>query len=211
MNFDLSDLLRRVENIVRVGTVSELDEAKARIRVQIGPIKTAWIPWLTNRAGNDRDWWAPEPGEQVVVFSPSGELAAGFAIPAIYTTSNNAPASTKEKHRVVYADGTSVEYDRASHTYHLNVLGPGAKVKVTTPGDIEFNASGEIDFTAPNINLHGNILLDGPLTQGTIGSQGATLHGPLNVTNDVTGEGISLAHHTHGGVDPGGGNTAEPN
>ena len=117
----------------------------------------------------------------------------------------------KDKHRVVYADGTSVEYDRASHTYHLNVVGPGAKVKVTTPGNIELKAGGEIDLTAPNINLHGVILLNGPLTQGTVGSQGATLHGPLNVTSDATGEGVSLAHHTHGGVDPGGGNTAGPN
>ena len=211
MNFILSDLLRRVENIVRVGTVSELDEANARIRVQLGSLKTAWIPWLTNRAGPDRDWWAPEPGEQVVVFSPSGELAVGFALPAIYTAANNAPASSKEKHRVVYADGTSLEYNRESHTYHLNVVGSGAKVNVTTPGKIEFNAGGEIDLTAPNINLHGIILLDGPLIQGTIGSQGATLNGPLNVTNDVMGEGVSLAHHTHGGVDPGGGNTGEPN
>lgn len=37
------------------------------------------------------------------------------------------------------------------------------------------------------------------------------LNGDLEVTGDVIASGISLVHHTHGGVVPGGSNTGEPN
>ena len=64
-----------------------------------------------------------------------------------------------------------------------------------TGDDINLTAPGTITVKAATI------VLDGPV-QGT---ETADFEG------DVTGEGISLAHHTHGGVQTGGGNTGEPN
>lgn len=64
-----------------------------------------------------------------------------------------------------------------------------------TGDDINLTAPGTITVKA------GTIVLDGPV-QGT---ETADFEG------DVTGDGISLAHHTHGGVQTGGGNTGEPN
>lgn len=40
---------------------------------------------------------------------------------------------------------------------------------------------------------------------------GVTIEGDVTVTGDVVAGGVSLRRHTHGGVDTGGGNTAEPN
>lgn len=37
-----------------------------------------------------------------------------------------------------------------------------------------------------------------------------TVNGAIEATGDVTAAGISLQHHTHSGVDPGAGNTGEP-
>lgn len=37
------------------------------------------------------------------------------------------------------------------------------------------------------------------------------INGTLELTGDVIAQGVSLVHHTHGGVMPGGGNTGEPN
>jgi phage baseplate assembly protein gpV len=37
------------------------------------------------------------------------------------------------------------------------------------------------------------------------------LEGSINATGDVVGSGISLRTHTHSGVQPGGGNTGQPN
>ncbi|MBA1443516.1 MAG: phage baseplate assembly protein [Gammaproteobacteria bacterium] len=40
--------------------------------------------------------------------------------------------------------------------------------------------------------------------------QGLEIIGDVNVTGDVIANGISLVNHTHGGVEPGGGNTGAP-
>ena len=80
----LADINSRLARMMRIGTVVELDEAAARVRVTCGAgdgkITTAWLPWITARAGPDRTWWALEPGEQVMVLSPSGEMAQGVVL-----------------------------------------------------------------------------------------------------------------------------------
>jgi len=71
---DMTEAERRLSNVVMLGQVAELDAKKARVRVQAGPILTAWLPFATVRAGPDRTWHAPEPGEQVVLIAPGGDL-----------------------------------------------------------------------------------------------------------------------------------------
>ena len=43
---DMSDAERRLSNLVMLGQVAELDAKQARVRVQAGPILTAWLPIL---------------------------------------------------------------------------------------------------------------------------------------------------------------------
>lgn len=121
MQFELTDIARRLANVVRVGVISEVDFVAARVTVSIGNILTAPLPWLTERAGVDRSWWAPSIGEQVLVLSPSGDLAQGIVLPGIYQTSNPAPATNGDIHRTVYQDGSVVEYDRGAHQLRASV------------------------------------------------------------------------------------------
>lgn len=67
-NFAISELQRKLANIVRIGLVKEVDYEKARVKVQIGKFLTDWLPWITSKAGKDRDWCPPDIDEQVVVF-----------------------------------------------------------------------------------------------------------------------------------------------
>ncbi len=121
MQFELTDIARRLANIIRVGVISEVDFAAARVRVTSGSLLTAPLPWLTDRAGSDRSWWAPSVGEQVLVLSPSGELAQGVVLPGIYQTSKPAPAASGDMHRTVYQDGSVVEYDNGAHQLRATV------------------------------------------------------------------------------------------
>ncbi|MGK5070571.1 hypothetical protein [Janthinobacterium sp. RT4P48] len=53
MNADLSDLLRLLQNLIRLGTIAEVKGAKARVR--LGPtLTTEWLKWATRRAGSTR-------------------------------------------------------------------------------------------------------------------------------------------------------------
>lgn len=74
----------------------------------------------------------------------------------------------------------------------------GGNLSATVSGTTSVDSSGVMELTAPTITLNGNIVLNGPLTQGMGGGGGGcTMLGPVVVTNDVTAGGISLMRHTH--------------
>jgi phage gp45-like len=59
---------------------------------------------------------------------------------------------------------------------------------------IEVTAGTKLRIDAPLVELTGDM----------------TVAGTVTASVDVVGGGVSLKHHVHGGVDPGGGNTGEP-
>lgn len=76
---------------------------------------------------------------------------------------------------------------------------------------VEINASTSTTVTTPTFTVNGATTLNGPLSQGKGDAGGACeILGPLNVVNDVVGQGTSLHNHVHGGVQTGGGNTGAP-
>lgn len=118
-----TELLRRLENTVRLGTIAAVrHEAPARCRVSTGGNTTDWLPWMTGRAGKDRTWWAPEVGEQAVVFSPGGNLGAGVVLPGCYSDSHPQPDDDPDVACIEFEDGVRVEYHRARHV--LSVSAP---------------------------------------------------------------------------------------
>ena len=132
----LEDLERRLSNLLRVGVIQNNgDEPADRVRVTIGDLHTAPLPWLTQRAGTDRTWWKPEDGEQVLVLSPSGDLAQGMVLPALYRNDRPAPVTDPHKRVTVFSDGAWIEYDR--NTQHLKgVLPEGATTELVSSGGI---------------------------------------------------------------------------
>lgn len=154
----LEDLERRLSNLLRVGIIQNKgDEPDDRVRVKIGDLHTAPIRWLTHRAGNDRDWWKPEDGEQVLVLSPSGDLAQGVVLPALYRDQYPAPVADPDKRVAVFSDGARIEYDRKNH--HLKATLPdGATTELTSTGGIQFNG---------DLSVNGNITASKDITDKT--------------------------------------------
>lgn len=82
------------------------------------------------------------------------------------------------------------------------------------------NASGSTTIDSPTVTITGDTTIQKTLTvQGHItgmggmavsGGGGASVTGSVTVSDDVTASGISLTSHTHSGVQPGGGNTGQP-
>lgn len=156
----LPDLERRQANSIRYGTVSQVDLANARCKIKSGNIETAWLPWTAGRASAaKRRWDPPEVGEQVAVISPGGDLTQGLVLPGVYQSSAAAPSDSADKDRTVYSDGTSIEYDRASHALNID-LGPtkitanrSSLVLECNGSKIEMNASG-ISLTGIRVDLN---------------------------------------------------------
>lgn len=133
MSWELAEIERLLANMVRVGVVSELDDKNARVKIKTAGLTTDWLPWTTGRAGQDRTWSAPEPGEQVLILSPYGDLGQGVVIPSIYQDAHNAPADKRDITRTVYKDGTTVEYDRQTHAMKTTITNEGS-LSVTIGG-----------------------------------------------------------------------------
>lgn len=187
---NLADLTRLLENIVRFGTVAEVQMQPPRVKVKSGNITTAWLPWLNLRAGADREWDAPTLGEQVVLLSPSGNLAQGVALPGLFSDLIPANGDRDGLHRRTYRDGAVIEYDSIAH--HLRAILPeGGITDLTSTG---------------GINIVGPINHQGDYTQQ--GDQ--TVTGTVTVSEDVVAAGISLVNHLHGGVMSGSSQTGIP-
>lgn len=187
---DLATLARLLENLIRFGTIAEVDETAARVKVTTGKLTTTWLPWLAPRAGADREWNPPTEGEQVILLSPSGQLANGVAITGLFSDLIPANGDRPGLHRRTYRDGAVIEYDSINH--HLRAILPAA-------GTTELESLG-------GISIKGPITHQGDYTQ--TGNQNIT--GTCTVSEDVIADGVSLVNHTHVGVMPGSGQTGKP-
>lgn len=187
---DLTTLARLIENLIRLGAIADLQITPPRVRVKTGSLTTGWLPWITTRAGEDREWNPPTIDEQVILFSPSGQLGNGIVLTGLFSDQIPANGDREGLHRRTYRDGAVIEYD--SITHHLNATLPE---KGTT-----------------NLISQGGIHIVGPIThEGDYTQTGnQTITGKVTVSVDVVAANISLVKHPHGGVMPGSGITGQP-
>jgi phage baseplate assembly protein gpV len=91
---------------------------------------------------------------------------------------------------------------------------PEVFIHLEQAGTIEIEAPQAITIKAERVSIEADalaeikapqIVLDGAITGGGSGQALATF------TGDVTAQGVSLVHHTHGGVSSGPDDTGEPN
>lgn len=156
---NIADLARLLENIVRFGTVEAVQMQPPRVQVKSGNITTAWRPWLNLRAGADREWDPPTIGEQVVLLSPSGNLAQGVVLTGLFSDLIPANGDRDGLHRRTYRDGAVIEYD--SIAKHLRATLPGT-AEVIAEGDIDVTSNANISAVALgdiNLNSGGNITI----------------------------------------------------
>lgn len=168
---DVVDLARRLANLLRLGTIDEIDHPAARVRS--GEIITTWLPWSTWRAGATATWSAPTVGEQVLILAPSGDLAGAVVLPAIYTDAHPAPSSSPSQHVTRYPDGATISYDHA--TGQADISG------VTL---VTVQASGAVVIDAPITTVTGMLTVQGLITYqsglaGTGGGVGTTITGNI--------------------------------
>ena len=157
---DMTDAERRIANMVLIGRIEELDAANGRVRVTTGDITTDWLPFATSRAGQDRSWHPPEPGEQVVVVSPCGDTNQGVVVGSIYRNLHPAPGDSEEISRTIFKDGAVLEYDREKHKYLLDVPAGGSITLRIGQTMLELRDDGST-LTTPDLEV------DSPLSKFT--------------------------------------------
>ncbi|EKN3371348.1 phage baseplate assembly protein V [Yersinia enterocolitica] len=200
----LTEILRLLRNLVRIGTVAEVDLDQALCRVATGDNITGWLNWLTLRAGQSRSWWAPSEGEQVLILSLGGELDTAFVLPGIFSDDFPPPSASADGLYLAFPDGATLHYEPESGELQAD----GVKTAV-------INASESINATAPTITCAASvkILLDTPEVECTQNLTTATLNvksgGKMSGNIEHSGgkfssNGVVVDDHDHGGVQRGG-------
>ena len=195
MNEFVVETRRQLNNLLRIGTVSEVDLPRARCRVKSDGNLTGWLPWLSSSAGQVRSWHAPSPGEQVLLLALSGELTTAFVLPGIFSDAFPPPSASQDAVCWQFPDGAQIAYEPQS----------GA-----------LTASG---IQSASIQAAVKITLDAPLVECTRQlkaktfelTDGGSLKGDVSHSGGrFSSNGIVAHSHVHAGVSSGNSQTAGP-
>ncbi|MDU6414737.1 phage baseplate assembly protein V [Mixta calida] len=195
MNEQISEILRLLRNLIRIGTVAAVNLDDGLCRVDTGDNTTDWLHWLTARAGRSRSWSAPSVGEQVLVLCLGGELDTGFVLPGVFSDNNPAPSASADALHWSFPDGAVIEYE---------------------PDTGALTATG---IQTALIKAAVSITLDSPLVECTHELKtatfnltgGGTMKGNVQHSGGAfSSNGVVADKHTHGGVQRGGSKTDGP-
>ena len=113
----LSELEKKVENLLRLGQVAIVHEAEALVDVRFdNDLLIESIPFLTMRAGEDQTYWLPSVGELGFLLAPSGDMANSVFLPGLFYSGFPAGEQSIEKHKTIYRDEMVEEVDVGSHS-----------------------------------------------------------------------------------------------
>lgn len=197
--FEITELNRRLANLILIGKVVEVNAQGAipLAKVQVGDLKTAWLPMLVQRAGADQSGWLLEADEQVLVLSPSGEIDQGVVLGSLNQNNTPSPAKRSSIHQHNYSDGAVISYDRDAHALNAD-LPEGATVTLTAKGGLTFTGdltlTGSMDMTG-DLSVTGNISATSDIT---------------DKTRSMQADRLIYNTHKHTGVLSGNSTTAEP-
>ncbi|WP_407223671.1 phage baseplate assembly protein V [Enterobacter roggenkampii] len=191
MNAQLTEIMRLITNLIRTGTVTEVDRDNWLCRVKTGELETNWINWLTLRAGNSRTWWKPSVGEQVVLFSLGGNLETAFALPAVYSNQFPPPSDSEDGSVTEYPDGGWFEYEPETGRWYVR----GIKSMVIEAADNVTFKTQNFVLEADTTRINSNVVINGAVNQGG---------GPMD------SNGIVVDKHAHNKVKSGGDTSGGP-
>lgn len=202
MTPDLSELVRTIPNLIRTGKIAEINTDKVRVRLSPS-LLTTWLQWIALRAGDVIDWCPPSIGEQVIVFSPNGDLTQGKVLAGLFSAESPAPQTSLKIRSIHYPDGAVVLYDFGKHSLSAILpAGSSALVKAdaVTADALQTTCTGDV-------TIKGNLLVEGfsALNNGAKvlgGDSGAAvvIEGDVTATGDIKAGDISLRNHPHGEV-----------
>ena len=105
----------------RVGIVQAQDTAHAKVRVvfpDYDEMISWWLPVVFFKTQDDKAYWIPDIGEQVVCLMDLRD-EAGAVLGAIYSTADTPPVNSADKFYLGFKDGARFDYDRVAHILDL--------------------------------------------------------------------------------------------
>ncbi|HGE8465663.1 phage baseplate assembly protein V [Serratia marcescens] len=186
---DAAELIRLLENLIRVGVVTAIDEDNKRVRVATGGLDTTWLRWSAQRAGAFNIWMPPSLGEQVWLLCIGGNPETAIIGGSLYSNDHPAPGGSCNEMVITAPDGAKFRYDADA-------------------GALEVSGIKTAKLTAEV-----KVILDSPVVECTNllktrqfdVSEGGEMRGDFNHTGGTfVSNGVQVDDHDHGAVQRGG-------
>ncbi|UUE36556.1 phage baseplate assembly protein V [Pectobacterium aroidearum] len=188
-----AELLRLLENVLRVGVVTEIDVDEWRVRVSAGGLHTDWLRWNALRAGAFSVWIPPSVGEQVLLGCIGGNPETAVILGSIYSDENPAPGSSSSELVIKAPDGAKVRYDAAASALEASGMKTARIV-----------ASVGVTLETPVVECTEHLV-----AKTFSFTEGGTMKGSVNHTGGAfKSNGVQVDIHSHGDVLNGSGWTA---
>jgi phage baseplate assembly protein V len=146
---------------LRVGIVTVQDSAQCRVRVAFpdhDQMQSWWLPVIVPKTQNDKAYWIPDIGEQVVCLMDAHD-EDGAVVGAIYSSADTPPVSDPNAFNLSFKDGASFEYNRSSHALQVSIptggtvtiAANGAQIGIDSLGNIQILTIGLIQLGAAGL------------------------------------------------------------
>jgi len=186
---------------LRFGTITEIDVAKmyARVTFMDDGIVSAPLQILTMGAKENKFFHIFDINEQVACMMDD-ESVEGVILGAIFNNKTNPDGGNKDVVRVKFSDNSSIEYNRATHEYNIDIKG-----KINIKSDSEVNIETEtanvtattvaVDATVVNVDAETvNVDATNVAIQATTDITGATtITGNLNVVGNIAAVNVAAS------------------
>lgn len=106
----LAELERRMSQMIRGGTVDEVDAANGCVRLKIGSgtggdLRSPWISY-SQTGGALKAHVPPSIGQQMTIFSPSGSFDQAIALPMGFSDANPSPSGAGDQNVITFGSAT---------------------------------------------------------------------------------------------------------
>lgn len=178
-NYDINDMMRRMLQMVRRGTIHSVQAKPPRCRVTFGtdPVSgdehvSDWLLWHAYSDSERSDWNMPAVGSPVTVISEGGDLRNGVVFTGLITDDQTPAGTTPTEHVTRYSDGATISYNTASHALAFSLPDDGVAT-VKAPGGIKLEGPTTITET---LTVEKTAKIEGDLSSG----------GDISAAGDIT-------------------------
>jgi phage baseplate assembly protein V len=152
-----------------------------------------WLPIVVFKTQDDKAYWLPDLGEQVVCLMDEYD-EAGAVLGAIYSVVDTTPVQNADKCHISFKDGATFEYDRGAHAFAISLPSGstmsinlnGASIAVDNGGNVAIVPGNNAKIELGPAGAMVGVARLGDAVQVTDDESGAILHGTISsASSDV--------------------------
>ena len=113
--YALAELERKLENLISIGKVVEVDYPAKKLRVNIEQdedqeLTSFWMPIPAEIGRNFKRWLPVRFGTQMILACPLGHVANAVPIGMLYTQDFDSPSTDEEIDLILFDDDSYIGY-----------------------------------------------------------------------------------------------------